>query len=314
MSVNSERGGPGLNIRDRSERDGLDDVERAHLVDPADTSFQIGRWGPTPDLAEVIRRFWVPVWSVPAGAGSAASGPNVAGAGSAASGPNVAGGQAPQRVLQYPVCLMVVSNEYARFYGVATGLSETTLSGQGWAVGVMLTPAAGGLLLDGPVDEWTDRHAELSEVFGERGAELADRVRTTMATDPTEESTQRAATGVVEDWLRPILPLDDAGRLINEIVDYVENDSSVVAIGQICARFHLTERSLQRLTRRRLGLTPKWLIQRRRLHEAAGRLRAADGTLAALAAEFGYADEAHLVRDFRTVTGLTPREFTARFT
>lgn len=290
MSVNSEQGGPGLNIRDRSGRDGLDDVERAHLVDPADTSFQIGRWGPTPDLAEVIRRFWVPVWSVPAGA------------------------EAPQRVLQYPVCLMVVSNEYARFYGVATGLSETTLSGQGWAVGVMLTPAAGGLVLDGPVDEWTDRYAELSEVFGARGAELADRVRATMATEPSAESTQRAATGVVEDWLRPILPLDDAGRLINEIVDYVENDSSVVAIGQICARFHLTERSLQRLTRRRLGLTPKWLIQRRRLHEAAGRLRAADGTLATLAAELGYADEAHLVRDFRTVTGLTPREFTARFT
>ena len=109
------------------------------------------------------------------------------------------------------------------------------------------------------------------------------------------------------------LALDDDGRLINAIVEYVETDSSVVAVAQICERFHLTERSLQRLTRRRLGLTPKWLIQRRRLHEAAERLRDRSGTLASLAAELSYADEAHFVRDFKTVTGMTPRTFSARF-
>jgi AraC-like DNA-binding protein len=87
----------------------------------------------------------------------------------------------------------------------------------------------------------------------------------------------------------------------------------VTSVTQICDRFHVTERSLQRLTRRRLGLTPKWLIQRRRLQEAAERLRGADTTLAVIAAELGYADEAHLVRDFRTVTGMTPGQFAARF-
>ena len=40
---------------------------------------------------------------------------------------------------------------------------------------------------------------------------------------------------------------------------------------------------------------------------------AADATLAVIAAELGYADEAHLVRDFRTVTGMTPGRFAARF-
>ena len=124
----------------------LDDVERAHLIDPSDASFRIGRWAPSPDLDELVRRFWVPVWWVPPGA------------------------EAPQRVLQYPVCLIVVSNTYARFYGVVTGLSETVLTGDGWAVGVMLTPGAGGVLT-GDVGKWTDRHAELSEVFGDRGTE-----------------------------------------------------------------------------------------------------------------------------------------------
>ncbi|MBD0862950.1 AraC family transcriptional regulator [Gordonia sp. zg691] len=266
----------------------LDDVERAHLVDPSDASYRIGRWGPGPELDELVRRFWVPVWWVPPGA------------------------ESPQRVLQYPVCLIVVSNTYARFYGVVTGLSETVLTGDGWAVGVMLTPGAGGLLT-GDVATWTDRFDELSEVFGESGSELASRVRAEMAAAPGDEETQRRATDIVEEWLRGFLPLDDDGRLVNAIVEYVENDSTVVAVAQICDRFHLTERSLQRLTRRRLGLTPKWLIQRRRLHEAAERLRERTETLASLAAELSYADEAHFVRDFKTVTGMTPRTFSARF-
>ena len=265
-----------------------DDVERAHLIDPADTSFRIARWAPDPPLTDLIRRFWIPVWSVPGG------------------------GSAPQQVLQYPVCLVVVTDEYARFYGVAAGLSETTLTGTGWAVGMMLTPAAGSLLTGRPVHEFTDRHAELAEVFGADGSRIAAAVRATMAPDPTDPAAQHAATAHYERWLRPLLPIDDDGVLINRIVDYVENYSSVRSVAEVCARFHLTERTLQRLTRRRIGLSPKWLIQRRRLHEATDRLRS-PGTLAAMAADLGYADEAHFVRDFRTVTGMTPGTFAARF-
>lgn len=47
-------------------------------------------------------------------------------------------------MLQYPVCLIVVSSDYARFYGVRTGLWTVELSGDGWAVGTMLQPAAVG--------------------------------------------------------------------------------------------------------------------------------------------------------------------------
>ncbi len=49
------------------------------------------------------------------------------------------------------MCLVVVSNDYARFYGVVSGLSTTTLTGDGWAVGVMCAPAAGFLLASEPV-------------------------------------------------------------------------------------------------------------------------------------------------------------------
>ena len=72
----------------------------------------------------------------------------------------------------------------------------------------------------------------------------------------------------------------------------------------------MTIRPLQRLFRDYVGASPKWVIRRHRLQEAAVRLeRDGGGSLAALAAELGYADHAHLSRDFKIATGRSPSEF-----
>lgn len=264
-----------------------DDIERAHLRDPDDTTFAIARTEVAPDLADLARRFWIPVWTVPAGSA------------------------APQHVLQYPVCLVVVSDSYARFYGVVSGLSTTTLRGQGWAVGLMLQPAAGLLLTGRPVSDVTDRHVDLDAVPTLAG--LAAPIRDAMAGGPDDPARQAAARASVEGALRPRLPVDEEGLLVNDIVAAVESDVELLRVAQVCERFDLAERTLQRLTRRRLGLSPKWLIRRRRLHEAVDRLRDPTSELAALAADLGYTDQAHFTRDFRAATGTTPGAFAARF-
>ncbi|HOT56860.1 MAG TPA: AraC family transcriptional regulator [Ornithinibacter sp.] len=263
----------------------LDDVERAHLVDPTDTTYAIDRFAPSPDVVDLVRRHWVPMWHLPEGESS------------------------EQAVLQYPVCLVVVAHDYARFYGVQSGLSRTTLVGTGWAAGVMLQPGAGRLLLGQDVSTVTDRHVELSDVLG---SQVVTDVRAAM-TDPQDPGCRREAADSLEAVIRAHLPLDDEGRLVNDLVDHIEHDPSVRQVSQVCDRFGLSERALQRLTRRRLGLTPKWLIQRRRLHEASERLRAGPGDLAAIAHDLGYADQAHFTRDFRRVTGITPGGFARRF-
>ena len=261
-----------------------DPVERGHLKDPRDASHVMYRYAPSRDLTSLLRRFWVPVWSVP---------------------PRQ---EAPQKVLQYPVCLVVISNDYARFYGVVSGLSTTTLTGQGWAVGVMLAPAA-GYLLAGPVDAFTDRHVHLPEVLGADTEGLVQRVRAVMAHDPHDVTAQLTAVAAVEGALRRFLPVDVEGKLVNAVVAEIEDDPDVLRVAQVCDRFGLGERALQRLMRRRLGLTPKWLIQRRRLQEAAERLREGSTTQAQIAAALGYADQPHLIRDFTRITGMTPGQF-----
>lgn len=265
-----------------------DPIERAHLRDPRDISHTIDRYAPGVEFTEFIGRYWFPVWSVPSGA------------------------EAIQRVLQYPVCLVVVTAEYSRFYGVVSGLSSTALAGDGWAAGVMLTAAEGHLLTGRSVDEFTDRHVDLPEVLRSNGAELTADIRSLMAEHPEAEDSHRAVMAVYEKVLRSFLPIDKEGHLVNEIVRYVESDPEVLRVAQICTHFGLSERTVQRLVRRRLGLTPKWLIQRRRLHEAAEALRQSAASTAELAFLLGYADQAHFIRDFKKVTSLTPGQFSAQ--
>ena len=105
-----------------------------------DDNALLTKTGPGTPMGEVFRRYWIPVWSIRQGQVS------------------------EQKVLQYPCCVMVVSPDYARFFGVVRGLSSVHLSGEGWAVGVMLQPAAGFLITRRPVHELSDRSIDVASL------------------------------------------------------------------------------------------------------------------------------------------------------
>ena len=189
------------------------------------------------------------------------------------------------------------------------GLSTVTLEGDGWAVGTMLTPAAGSVLLGGPVTPTTDRHVDVEQVPGLDAAELVRRIREAMADDPTAPGAHVAAIAEVERQLGALLPIDEQGLLVNDLVGWLRDHPEVDRVADLADAFGIGERTLQRLVLQRVGLTPKWLIQRRRLHDAVERLKAGTTSLAEIAADLGYTDQAHFTQDFRTVTGLTPGRY-----
>ncbi|SDY69422.1 helix-turn-helix domain-containing protein [Herbiconiux ginsengi] len=287
------------------------------ILFPAESApvVRLDRYRPSADLAAFVRHYWIPRWSLPPGQTH------------------------EELLLQYATCNLVVSDGYAALFGLARGVGSRTLEGTGWAFGVMLQPGTARALLDarreaggraragatagghedttsvGPLG--TERTvASLSEApapldgLVTSGAALAARIRSLHDDD----------TGMIaafEQWLRG-LRLDAArGAVINEIVHAVETEPELRTVDELATRFGLGVRSLQRLTAEFVGMNPKWLLQRQRLQDAAARLRESGGAhdgagLAGLAAELGYADQAHFSRDFARAVGMAPGEYSRR--
>lgn len=98
-----------------------------------------------------------------------------------------------QRVLQYPVVILVVTADYAHCVGPTVGMSTKQLSGRGWAVGAMCQPGVGLPITGQPVCEATDRVLELSQVPGLLGRRLTAGIRAAMAKDPASAEAQASA-------------------------------------------------------------------------------------------------------------------------
>ena len=210
-------------------------------------------------------------------------------------------------ILVYPACNVVIEPQRARLYPPSPELEERHLEGSGMAFGALLRPATGLRLAGRPIEELAGASADLAD-----GA-VAARVRDAMAGGADIASRHTAAIAAFESWLTarvPALGADD--ELMNAVADAVEGDAELTRVDELAARFGMGARRLERLTARYLGLSPKWMIQRRRLQEAAARLGAEPATeLSGLAAELGYADYPHFSRDFAATVGVTPREFAA---
>jgi AraC-like DNA-binding protein len=122
--------------------------------------------------------------------------------------------------------------------------------------------------------------------------------------------------GLAEAFLGPRLAPNEKGvEQIRDMVERLMLDRSLLRVDDVAQALELKARALQRRFLRYVGVSPKWVIQRYRLHEAAELLKATchgscsnahPRSLAELAASLGYADQAHFAREFKRVVGRSP--------
>ena len=132
-----------------------------------------------------------------------------------------------------------------------------------------------------------------------------------IAIESTDEHRLDAAVTEIEERLAPSADVrDPALDLVGDVIRSMQDLEPDARVGQIAARHHLAPRTLQRLFRRYVGVTPKWVLKRLRIHQAVERLAEARAVpWTRLALELGCYDHAHFIRDFRLVVGLSPAEY-----
>lgn len=209
-----------------------------------------------------------------------------------------------QRVLGSASVHLSIEPRTARITGIRTRSDfAEALSGKGRVLGVRFRPGGLRPFLAGPVSTLTDREVGVEEHFDIDVAQWRERVLA--APSPA------AAAATADDVLTILAPaIDPVVDEIAAIVDGIRNDPALTRVDAVAQEYGIGVRRLQRLFTEYVGIGPKWVIRCYRLHEVAGRAASgAEVDWAGLAAELGYSDQAHLVREFTAIVGEPPARY-----
>ncbi|MHA7305467.1 helix-turn-helix domain-containing protein [Arthrobacter sp. TMN-49] len=235
---------------------------------------------PAPEsVKDLVQWFWIPEWDLDPGRSSR------------------------QQLIAFPASNLVVQSHAVDFSGPTTRTSHRDLTGQGWAVGALLRPAA--------IPAFTTNPESLRdlEVAFDFPALQSSVVAAMGGTDPTKRRAD--AVNAFTAWLIEVIPPVSAEALsANSMMDVFASSPEVVRVEDAAQLLAVSPRTLQRLAKKYVGLSPSALIRRRRLQEAADTARVNPGAdLAQIAADLGYADQAHLANDFQRFLGFTPSSY-----
>ena len=253
---------------------------------------QLTRYPPPGALAGLVDRFWAVRWDLPPGTVH------------------------QQQVLTHPGANMSVGNANvtpaarrpgpveARLNGVARGLATRVLVGQGWAVAALTRPGGLGAFISGPAAGFTDRVVPLGPAIGVDEAALVGQ----LLREPAEAARVEMLAAALEQAVDPERVA--AAHQVAGAARLAEVNREVRRLADLCALAGLRPRTLQRMFLQYAGVSPTWVIRRYRLLEAAESVREGSRvSWAEVAAGLGYADQAHLTRDFRAAIGQTPAAY-----
>jgi AraC-like DNA-binding protein len=210
-----------------------------------------------------------------------------------------------QTIVPHPNVHLVFEASGAGIYGVDRSLFTRRLSGQGQALGVRFRAGCFRPFWGAPIAQLSDRVVPATRLFGP----LAEKTRQAIMCADTDED----MVGGAESLLISALPeRDPAAEQVASLVAWITSDASLRRVDQLSAASGLSVRGLQRMFADYVGVSPKWVMRRARLHEAAARADSGEPVdWAALAADLGYADQAHLTRDFTATIGVPPSRYAA---
>jgi AraC-like DNA-binding protein len=234
---------------------------------------------PSPELVGIVQHFWIVRWDLR--------------------------GQEPRmpETLPHPNVHLVLEPGRTRIQGVHTGRFTRLLQGEGGVFGIKFRPGGFRPFFGRPVSQLRDRSAAICDVFGPQAAPLESEI--------FAHSDDAAMVAVAERFLTTRLPPPDPSvERVGEIVDSIAADRAITTVEQVMERWQLSKRMLQRLFNEYVGVGPKWVICRYRLHEAIERLAGdAPPDWTQLALKLGYFDQAHFIRDFKALVGRPPAAY-----
>ncbi len=239
-----------------------------------------GRYLPEPALAGFVEHFWTVAWDFT--------------------------GQPPvtRETLPHPSVHLVIEKGRSALTGISTARFMRTLEGRGRVLGIKFHPGCFRPFWHEPISKLVDRTLPLCDAFGKGGETLEAEV---IASGDDDSRAVNLAEAFVLQRLPASSPHAQEARTI---VASIRDERSLMRAEQVAEASGLRLRTLQRLFNEYVGVSPKWVIRRYRLHEAMERMETGKIVdFGALALDLGYFDQAHFIKDFKMMVGRTPANY-----
>jgi len=244
--------------------------------------FRLLRYDPAPELANFVRHYWTVEWDL--------------------------SGAKPyqQEVVPNPCVNLVIEPGRTAGYMPSTSRFAYLLQGKGKVFGVKFRPGGFYPFYRESLSELEGRPLPVDRFLNTTAESLEQALHT---------KDNAALCELLDRMLLDACPEKDAEtQLLHQITAAIADERELTKVNALCESIDMEKRTLQRLFSRRIGLSPKWVIRLHRLQEAAEALDRGGGQgtipkLLHLSHDLGYHDQAHFIKDFKAVIGVTPEAY-----
>ena len=172
-------------------------------------------------------------------------------------------------------------------------------------MGVVFRPGGAGALTGEDMGALEGCDVDLAGLFGHHATTLRERLL------ETPQPAHRLA--LLERWLRQCMRLPRLEPCVAHALAWLERTPQAARIGWLVRETGVSERRLGRLFRRQVGYGPKQYARLLRFRAVVAQVHGRPRVdWAAVAADGGYCDQAHLAHEFRRFAGITPGAFVAQ--
>lgn len=236
------------------------------------------RYTPSGELTRWVQHFWIESWDLQGDASQT------------------------REVLPHPCVHLAFALGRSRIYGVQQRRFVRELKGTDRILGIKFRPGAFYPFLGSPVSTITDTAFPAEQLF----ADAMEAETEVLACSEDREMVEMASRFLGTH----LPPPDPVVEQACSVVATIANDPDITRVEHVIERCGIQDRALQRMFRRYIGASPRWLIKRYRVYEALTELGSGRrGEWASLAQDLGYYDQAHFINDFKRLVGRSPTEY-----
>lgn len=189
--------------------------------------------------------------------------------------------------------------------GISSLYSDVATNGDSGVIAVTFYPSKASNFFRFPMLEIENIHVGLGEIYNSQIREVEEKLY-------CSKNTQQRIQIIEQFLINNIKPVKgNDSLLIKEGISIINQNKGLINTNSLSTKLYTTPKTLERKFTILVGKSPKQFCKIIRFQSIIQSLKNKNKNFTQIAYEFGYFDQAHFIKDFKSLSGYTPKEFVA---